>query len=183
MRLFYQPKYLKTQPSEHESLQKEPKKVKNDSFMQLLLPSFLGMILCAVCLAGTTYAWFTASVSAPAVKMESANFEIQVEIMDGQTPVLPEDGYYFLTPREQGKGYAVTVTAIGTASKGYFKINDSIYPEILTPDETITFTFYPKIVEKYSFFAVWGNYSESEQKIVVNNGVVGTPITPENDNS
>ena len=173
MRLFYKPKYLKTPPPEEIAA----KETKTDPIVQLLLPSFLGIILSAICLAGTTYAWFTASVSTPAVKMEAANFQIQVEVKDGETPVLSVDGGYFL---EQGKGYTVTVQAIGTASKGYFKINDSVYPELLAPGQSLTFIFYPESAEKYSFFAFWGNYEKNQPKIIVNNGIVGTPPPTEN---
>lgn len=95
--LFYTPKHTKTS---------------DDNILRLLLPSIAGSLLCMVCLAGTTWAWFSASIQTAPQTITAANFAVTVSIENdkGQS-VEAQNGQYNLTA---GVEYTVTLTAGGT---------------------------------------------------------------------
>ncbi len=94
-RLFYRGKYQK----------------EKDNITAMLLPSFLGIILCAVCLMGTTFAWFSASQEAQTHTIEAANYSAFVSV-DGEAATET-------IALNVGK-HTVQITADGTATTGYF---------------------------------------------------------------
>lgn len=127
----------------------------DENIMRLLLPSFLGIVLCMVCLAGSTWAWFSASISTSPQTIEAASFDITVTVNDEpvSSPVT----------LEAGKTYKVTLTAAGNApSGGYCKVEGGavpLYTEMILPDGLLTFTLIPETEAAYTFTAVWGKYS------------------------
>lgn len=103
--LFYTPKHTKTS---------------DDNILRLLLPSIAGSLLCMVCLAGTTWAWFSASIQTAPQTITAANFAVTVSIENdkGQS-VEAQNGQYNLTA---GVEYTVTLTAGGNAPSGGYCI-------------------------------------------------------------
>ncbi len=90
------------------------KKTESDGITSMLLPSVIGIIVCAVCLAGGTFAWFTASQTTATQTIQTANYDVEVSVIgDGVTE---ESGLYKLTG---GKTYDITLKAAGTAENGY----------------------------------------------------------------
>ena len=143
-RIFYIPKHSK--PTD-------------ENILRLLLPSAVGIALCMVCLAGSTWAWFTASVQTQPQTIAAANFDISAALTteDG-TPIAPGK------PLQAGQAYTVTLTASGTAAEfgGYCMVegdDKSRYTEQLLPDKTLTFTLIPEKDGIYTFTGVWGEYS------------------------
>lgn len=65
--IFYTPKH--TKPTD-------------DNILRLLMPSIVGSLLCMVCLAGTTWAWFSASVHIQPQTITAANYEIAAVVTD-----------------------------------------------------------------------------------------------------
>ena len=130
----------------------------DENIMWLLLPSFVGIILCMVCLAGSTWAWFSASVQTSPQTITAGNYDIKVDISPDPAPA--EGGVYSLEPYQS---YTVTLTASGTApSGGYCKIEGGVAPLYTTqlkPGNALTFTLSPETTADYTFTAVWGNYS------------------------
>ena len=130
----------------------------DENIMWLLLPSFVGIILCMVCLAGSTWAWFSASVQTSPQTITAGNYDIKVDISPDPAPA--EGGGYSLDPYQS---YTVTLTASGTApSGGYCKIEGGVAPLYTTqlkPGNALTFTLSPETTADYTFTAVWGNYS------------------------
>ena len=139
-RIFYMPKHSK--PTD-------------ENIMRLLLPSFLGIVLCMVCLAGSTWAWFSASISTSPQTIEAANFDIAVTV-NGKPVSSP-------VTLEAGQQYTVTLTAIGNApSGGYCEVESGavfLYTETILPNELLAFTLIPDSNAAYTFTAVWGKYS------------------------
>lgn len=84
----------------------------DENILRLLVPSLLGILLCMICLAGTTWAWFTASVQTQPQTIEAANYDIAVSITNESGDFVPHG-----QPLETGKSYKVTLTASGTADK------------------------------------------------------------------
>ena len=128
------------------------------NILRLLMPSAVGIVLCMVCLAGTTWAWFSASIKSPPQTITAANYDIAVAVTDeAGAPVALDQ------PLEAGRAYTVTLTAGGTApSGGYCVVKSggaSLYTAPLLPGEEMSFTLIPESDDTYTFDAVWGTYN------------------------
>lgn len=139
-RIFYMPKHSK--PTD-------------ENILRLLMPSVVGIALCMVCLAGSTWAWFSSSVQTAPQTIEAANFDIAVTVNDELVPSP--------VTLEAGQIYKVTLTATGNApSGGYCEVESGavpLYTAALLPSQTLSFTLIPEQSAVYTFTAVWGKYS------------------------
>lgn len=145
-----------------------------DNITMLLLPSVLGICICLVCLFGTTWAWFTASVEVSGQKIASANYAVSVESVktaseeDGETEVTAnENGGY---PLSKGTTYTIALRASGTAQEcgGYCLIecdDNRFCTETIDPNKEITITFSPTTTGSYTFTGVWGSPPEDAQML------------------
>lgn len=89
---------------------------KSDGFISMLIPSVLSICICAVCLVGGTFAWFTASQSTGTQVIQSAGYTVSVDVKSDEENVSAEDGVFSLA---DGKDYVLTITPTGDASTGY----------------------------------------------------------------
>lgn len=146
-----------------KSLLYTPKHTKptDKNLMRLFLPSIVGILICMVCLAGTTWAWFSASVQTGAQTITAASFNVEVAITP--TPVKSEGGKYTLAGNT---AYTVTLTATGTADEigGYCIVGKAAGDKHYTtsqikPGGSLQFTLIPEADGIYTFTAVWGKYS------------------------
>ncbi len=99
------------------------KSVANENIMSLILPSILGMVICAICLTGTTFSWFNSSTATPVQTVKTANYGVISSVTSEDVVLEKQDGVYNLSA---GKTYSITVTATGNAKNGYcaFKFTD-----------------------------------------------------------
>lgn len=152
-RIFYMPKHSK--PTD-------------ENILRLLMPSVVGIALCMVCLAGSTWAWFSSSVQTAPQTIEAANFDIAVTVNDELVPSP--------VTLEAGQIYKVTLTATGNApSGGYCEVESgavSLYTETILPNELLAFTLIPDSNAAYTFTAVWGKYSGKAD--ITNGCTIGT---------
>ena len=162
-------------------------KVSDKSFSQIIASSILGILICGICLAGLTWAWFTSSVISTSSNITAAEFTVETAFkMDNATLNPPfVDGKYVL---DSGT-YTVTVTAGGTASTGYCKVefNGLEYYTVQlfkTPGEnkprSITFTLYANQGDRLVITPQWGIFSGSTNKPLIGNksgniNSIGTP--------
>lgn len=118
--LFYVPKY---------------EKVSEKAFLRIMLSSIFGILICGICLAGLTWAWFTGSVSSTANTITAADFSVGVEFKQNELVIEPaiENESYKLNSGT----YKVTITASGSATTGYCTVelklsdnNEKIYHTI-----------------------------------------------------
>ena len=120
---------------------RKQEKATDANIMQLLMPSVLGIIICLVCLAGMTWAWFTGTGEVSAAPLRSAQHKVQVEIKnEGKTVDSGEDGTYSLTPNTL---YTVELTSAGSTSNGGFSavsVDDDTYTKRMQKNDSITFT-------------------------------------------
>ncbi len=56
------------------------KKLNNSDIYLQLMTSVISICLCMVCLTGMTWAWFTASISAPVVSITTGRFDVDVTV-------------------------------------------------------------------------------------------------------
>ncbi len=137
------------------------KENRNDGLTSLLLPSFLGIMICAVCLAGGTFAWFTASQSTSTQVIQAANYSVITSVNDGTKNIDSENDIYSL---EAGKPYKVTIEANGSATTGYCiiklgteELHTEQFPTKDNADKnTIEFTIYVDTETTMEIIAQWG---------------------------
>ncbi len=147
-RVFYTPKHAK-----HT----------DKSIQRLVFPSVVGIMLCMICLAGATWAWFSASIQLPTQKMTAAYYEVHVASVKLEETEIDStaDGRYVL---EAGKSYTIVLTADGTVKEcsGYCLIENEdetvkYYTQTLAPDSAITVALTPAKDGNYTFTGVWGS--------------------------
>lgn len=130
----------------------------DENILRLLMPSVVGIALCMVCLAGSTWAWFSSSVQTAPQTIEAANYDISAAVIDASGQPVPSG-----QPLQAGQKYTVTLTATGNApSGGYCEVESGavpLYTAALLPSQTLSFTLIPEQSAVYTFTAVWGKYS------------------------
>lgn len=149
----------------------------DENIMRLLMPSFVGIVICMVCLAGSTWAWFTATVYTPPQTISTANFDVEVTV-DGTQVTAP-------IKLNEGQAYDITINAIGNApSGGYCKIeigDKAYYTDQVLPGKPLTFKFAPETTDNCTFTGVWGKYS-GEGNIIRQGDIIGQAQPDKNTN-
>lgn len=167
-------------------------KTKDDDIIRLLLPSFAGIALCMICLAGMTWAWFSDSVVTETQTIASANYEIKAGVLlvkdgaENETVEPDANGGYELSANEE---YEIKLTASGTASTGYcdvmkLKSESDNYDDYIIlhhtaqikSGETMSFTFIPEESGIYKFAGVWGTYAGDD--VIKANAKLGNKTVP-----
>lgn len=153
--------------SEHE-------KLTDENIVRQLLPSVIGIIICMVCMAGMSLAWFNANVQTGLQDIKTASYNISVSVKDltnGGTEVNSNNGVYELKAQTQ---YEILLTAGGNASTGYCRmISDSVSgcSDAINNGDSLKFYLIPDNDGNYTFESVWGSYSG--ETVIKNNGTIG----------
>lgn len=140
----------------------------------------LTLVLSIACYGVTVFAWFQAEVLNAGNTIQSGSYTIAVNITEKgtSTPVPEQNGVYTL---EEGKGYSVTLTAVGNTS-GYCVITaggETWNTLPITGSELFTLTIYPEATEAYTFQTVWGAATVEDG---LNNGTtIGTEPSGQSD--
>lgn len=101
----------------------------SDNIVHILAPSVLGLCICAVCLCGMSWAWFTASTAASATTIRSATLQIgNVKLDDDELLTNSDNGSYTITKALTKDSYTLSFKATdsSTATKGFCKISIKI---------------------------------------------------------
>lgn len=124
----------------------------SDNIVHILAPSVLGLCICAVCLCGMSWAWFTASTAASATTIRSATLQIEDVKLNNELLTNSENGSYTITKALTKGSYTLSFKATknSTATKGFCKISIKIGDSAETPyytediadkkDHTVTIT-------------------------------------------
>ena len=102
------------------------KETRIDGVFHILAPSLAAFCLCAVCLCGASWAWFTASSGIGAAKVQAATYAVKIE-RETDPDDWQESEYQISLVG--GKTYKLRITPNGTATNGYctVKIGDKTY--------------------------------------------------------
>ncbi len=134
----------------------------SDNAFRLLMPSILGICICAVCLAGSTFAWFTASQSTAAQTITAASYDVKVTI----APEIPlENGAYSL---KAGTAYKVVLDAgSSTAATGYCVLELGGTKVVTQQFSQMSITIDLDIKEDVSLKVIpqWGTSASKEEKL------------------
>lgn len=125
----------------------KPSRSSDRRYMRNIVPLFLGMLICISCLAGVTWAWFTANSTASVQRIQSAEYSVAVEVKkvfnQELAAVTVEENVASCT-LEPDTGYSVKLTPNGTATKGFCLITDgtNVYTTgPLSGEEPFEFTY------------------------------------------
>ena len=149
-RLFYKPKHSE-------------KTTSDCSIYRILAPSVIGIFICAICLCGASWAWFTASTTTGTTTIQSSSYKLLYQIGEDTTAteLAEADNTYTLTSDTT----AITLKATGTAgATGYcsIKIGDETYcTEQIFVNDTSEFTFTVSAAADTTITLTpkWGTYS------------------------
>ena len=155
-----------------------------DGLFHILAPSVLSICLCAVCLCGISWAWFTATGSADVSSIRAASCTVDVTVVGAeQYTKSATDGVTTITFNAAGT-YIVTIKpgADNTATAGYCEINfDST--GYCTGDfisDSISLTVYALEDNVLKIAPKWGEYSGTANDISDGN-ILGTPPNENDD--
>ncbi len=148
-------------------------KPKKNILFSMLMPSVLGIVACAACLLGSTFAWFQVTQSTSVQVIQAANYYIDAIVNDGTENVWAENGTYSL---EAEKEYSVIIKAGGSASVGcgIIYLGDNIfYTEPLYTQsgvQSIEFTLQINEPVDMEITARWGTMVGVDGTLLQNKG-------------
>lgn len=110
-------------------------KVSEAALSRSIAVSVIGILLCMICLVGTTWAWYSLSVESGNNEMTGANIDFRVAITE---PFEATDGVYTFA----GGLHTVTLTKVEgcTATKGFCKVEATKNGEVDTIYYIVDFT-------------------------------------------
>lgn len=162
--LFYVPKY---------------EKVSDKAFLRMMLSSVFGILLCGICLAGLTWAWFTSSITSTANTITAADFSVKISINGSEA--LSDSGVYNLSGNS-----TVTVKAVGSATTGYCKVEfgGKVYYTVPlftnSKSDTVKFTVDASVYSELKITPQWGTLANTQRKSIIGdtqNGLSSIPAT------
>ncbi len=144
---------------------------------RMLLPSVLGILLCAVCLVGSSFAWFSSNKTAMTQSVQSASYGVSVSAVDAQGISAGFDGQsYVLAPGS----YTVTLTAGGTATNGYCVVtlgSEKLYTQQFA-QSSIAFTVNVNTETAMLVEPCWGTSIYHESPNISDGTVIGELSAP-----
>ena len=144
---------------------REYEKPTDANILRLLMPSILGMLLCMVCLAGMTWAWFTDTSDVATATIQASHYEVETRIATGEGEITGEDGTYTIAPNTD---YEVTLTAVGNTTNGGFSAvsvdGDTYYTECMMTGDRIAFTVCSKNGE-ITINSSWQEFNSGEKTL------------------
>ena len=148
-------------------------RVDDRSFSGMIFSSVLGIVLCMICLAGLTWAWFSDSASSSVNTLSAARFDVSVAVTNTTTQVeeQPQSEKQFALSNGT---YAVTLTGTGNAQTygGYCTLtlgSDTYHTVQLRSGEQFTFTLTVTSAQTVSFTVLpqWGTYAGSAEETLI----------------
>lgn len=155
---------------------------RSDGLSHILAPSLIGICICAVCLCGATFAWFTSSKTSSIATVQSATYTVDIsavksEISGNINIDVTKENNTYLIRLESGCEYEITVTAQGTAANGYCAVvfneasrtasapdNTTQYTEI-NPENSITLNIKANSSGILQITPQWGKFSPTLQRL------------------
>lgn len=137
---------------------------RSDGIFHILAPSLVGIAVCAFCMCGASWAWFTASTTTGTAAIQAATYTVTVSAKQDDTKAKTEemDGITTVTFADAG-AYTVTLKPHedNTAKAGYCKVefgDKAYYTDSLTTGK-LTFTVNAAADTTLTVTPQWGSYS------------------------
>lgn len=154
-------------------------KKRGDGLFHLLAPSVIGALLCAVCLCGASWAWFSAYTSTGETVIKSSEYNITASVRGSEnSPVEVKnnactvaDGVYKVTLSAKGSQSATGYCRVEIGGKIY-------YTEQITAVGSFTFTIKTTGSSDVKFVSQWGSCAVRTKENTIVSGaeisVIGT---------
>ena len=162
----------------------EKEKSADAGIKRMMLTSVLGMLICVVCLAGTTWAWFTANSGIDDTKkplsVETAQVKVDVSI-DNQDKRTVSGGNSQTITIAKNEKLSVTLTGDGTSTKRYCYVTvdgDRYYVD-LSSSNSITFTVCSSS-DSMTIKASW-SAPDSGSSLISSGATIGKGEVPKDD--
>lgn len=165
----------------------EYNKKRTAGLYHILAPSVIGICICAICLCGTSWAWFSATKTYSVAKIQSATYTANVTAEKDSTDVTVSENEGISLIKLEKSEYKYTITADGTAQTGYCKIElgDRVYytPQ-LSPGSAFTFwvIVYDSIELQMAIIPQWGTCTATEA-VIDDCATIEVGTKPENNTS
>lgn len=142
---------------------------RSDGLYHILAPSAIAICICAVCLCGASWAWFTASQTSSVTGIHTATYTVDVTAAIDETPaeVTSDSGVYTVS-LENGKDYKITITASGTANTGFCTValgEHTYHTPQIEKNTAFTFEVNAYQSEILTITPQWGTCAASENII------------------
>ena len=142
------------------------KETRIDGVFHILAPSLAAFCLCAVCLCGASWAWFTASTSTGTTAIQSSSYKLLYQVVgkDATATELAEAGTEYTLTSDTT---VIRLKAAGTAgATGYCSItvgSETYYTEQISVNGTSEFTFTVNAAAGTNIILTpkWGTYSHT----------------------
>lgn len=161
--------------------------IRSDGVIHILAPSIIGIFICAICLCGASWAWFTASTGSTTTKIQAATYSVEVtaEAEAADAPVTVASNGTSEITLESGRTYTVTLQATGTAENGFCIVNFEgidYYTKQLAPGMRLTFTVNTSKDSTMTLTPQWGTCAAEPANKIKGGESIGTVSeTPSND--
>ena len=165
----------------------EHEKLSYRNIVRLLMPSVIGIVICVVCMAGMSLAWFSANAQTRLQDIKSADYGVNVTVqkitkLSGEEPlkedVNPESDGRFLLYKDNK--YEITITAYGTATKGYCVIQcdelEPQYTDVIATGNHLVYTYTSQTGGLYSFKGSWGTCTVDPDTRIKNGDTIGASV-------
>ena len=158
----------------------------SEDIWHLLAPSLMGIVLCVVCLCGTSWAWFTVSRSSSVTPIQTAVYTVQLTVDDEDVPQTLDGESIMKIGMTKGQTYRISLKANGTASTGYCKVtfeDQTYYTDQIGTDDTLAFTVNTSKDSTMEIESQWGTCAlESVDKIAAGR-VIGEQLIQSKENN
>ena len=153
---------------------------------RMLAPSVVSIILCAICLFGTSWAWFTVTQKKTVDPIRTASYTGAVIVNnEAVSAVQSEKGITAYTVSLKANTlYTITIKANGDASTGYYIVcfgGQEYYTKQILKGESITFTANFAEAGEMTIIPQWGTCTVAGDKIEdetkLGNGTKATDVT------
>mgnify|MGYP004465851509 CR=1 FL=1 len=137
---------------------------------RMLAPSVVSIILCAICLFGTSWAWFTVTQKKTVDPIRTASYTGAVIVNnEAVSAVQSEKGITAYTVSLKANTlYTITIKANGDASTGYYIVcfgGQEYYTKQILKGESITFTANFAEAGDMTIIPQWGTCTVAGDKI------------------
>ena len=142
------------------------KEKRSDGLVHILAPSMLAISICAICLCGASWAWFTASTSTGTTQIQSSSYKLLYQVVgEDATPKELAEVKTVTVPESsipESSSCKITLSATGTAgATGYcrVKIGDETYytEQIFANGSAFTFTVNAAANTQITLTPKWGS--------------------------
>lgn len=155
--------------------QNDNEKISEHIFRTRMLMSVFCIFACLTAMFSSAYAWFIADISSEQNKVSTAHYSLEITAGDGSAAIDESYGVHtYLTDLSYKDEHYYTLTAVGSASKGYCEILisdgqdgtkgvEKYRTSTIEQGESLEVCIRAAAGSKIEFIPVWGSYQTAKR--------------------